>query len=80
MNIYDGEAPVVQLLVLHRQELRWIRRLQPERIEAEVARLEIGPDLPRHAAYGGISFARLSRLNIAKIISISTSDSSFSAP
>ena len=68
MNIYDGEAPVVQLLVLHRQELRWIRRLQPKRIETEVARLEIGTNAPHHAAYFGISFARLSTLKIAKII------------
>merc|ERR1719387_2659446 len=47
------EAPVVQLLVLHRQELRWIRRLQPERIEAKVARLEIGTNAPHHAALLG---------------------------
>merc|ERR1719163_2075591 len=45
-----AQAPVLQLLRLHLLQLRRIRRLQPERIEAQVARLEIGPNLPRHAA------------------------------
>merc|ERR1711871_406291 len=45
-----SKPPVLQLLRLHLLQFLRIRRLQPERIEAQVARLEISPNLPRHAA------------------------------
>merc|ERR1711965_56716 len=41
------QAPVVQLLRLHLLELRRIRRLQPKRVEAEVAGLMVSANGPR---------------------------------
>merc|ERR1719263_1449674 len=46
----DGDhrqAAVVELLVLHREELGRVRRLEPERVEAEVSGLVVAADGPR---------------------------------